>query len=384
MVKRGERGASKTTDPATGRTRATASAGTTRWAARPGAPSAPADRAKRRIVLAFALLTAALVALVLANLCIGTVPVPAGQIPRILSADPVRLGAAEKTLYQVIWSIRLPRLCAAIILGGALALSGFLLQTFFNNPIASPFVLGVSSGAKLAVALAMIVVVGSLGVMTSWMLVLAAFLGSLVVMGFVLLVARRVRSGAVLIVAGVMVGYICSAATDFLVTFASDQNIVNLRNWSMGSFSGIAWKDVRVMTLVVAVAAICSFLLAKPMGAFQLGEAYAQSMGVDVRRFRTQLVVLSSLLSATVTAFAGPISFVGIAVPHLVKRLLGTSKPLLVVPASFLGGSCFCLLCDLIARSAFAPTELSLSTVTALFGAPVVIWVLLERRGRRG
>lgn len=340
-------------------------------------------RGTGRIRAAFLLLALALALLALANLSIGTVPVPPGRLVSILAGDPAVLDPKDLVFYQVIWEIRLPRLCAAVILGGALALSGLQLQTFFNNPIASPFVLGISSGAKLAVAVAMVLVVGPLGVMTSWSLVAAAFLGSLAVMGLVLAVSRRVRSGAVLIVAGVMVGYLCSAATDLLVTFASDQNIVNLRNWSMGSFSGMAWKDVAVMAPIVLAAGLCSFMLAKPMAAFQLGESYAQSMGVDVRMFRSQLVLLSSLLAATVTAFAGPVSFVGIAVPHLVRRLLGTSRPLVVVPASFLGGSCFCLLCDLIARTAFAPTEVALSTVTALFGAPVVIRVLLGRQGRR-
>ncbi len=327
-----------------------------------------------RRAVTFAGLAVVLMALLVANLCVGTVRVPLAQLPAILWGH-----AADQTSYQVIWSIRLPRIIAATVLGAALALSGFLLQTFFNNPIASPFILGVSSGAKLVVAVVMIFVVGSYGVMRSWMLVLAAFAGALLAMGFVLLVAQRVRSNATLIIAGVMVGYVCSAATDFLVTFASDQNIVNLRNWSMGSFSGASWGDAGVMVGLVAASVAAALLLAKPMGAYQLGEGYAQSVGVNVRAFRAALVVLSSLLSATVTAFAGPISFVGIAVPHVVKRLLGTSKPLVVVPAALLGGSIFCLFCDLLARVMFAPTEISISTVTAIFGAPVVIAILLRR-----
>ena len=270
-----------------------------------------------------------------------------------------------------------------MLLGGALALAGFLLQTFFNNPIAGPYILGISSGAKFVVALVMIFVVGSSAQMTSWMLVLSAFVGSTIAMVFVLLVSRRINSMAMLIVAGVMIGYIASAGTDFLVTFASDQNIVNLRNWSLGSFSGMNWANIAGMTPVVIVASVATFLLSKPIGAFQLGENYARSMGVNIRAFRIVLVVLSSLLAAVVTAFAGPISFVGIAVPHLVKRFLGTSKPLIVIPAAFLGGGIFCLFCDLIARCAFAPTEVSISAVTAIFGAPVVIAILLKRkRGR--
>lgn len=332
-----------------------------------------ARRARSLAVIAG--LGAVLALLVVANLCLGSLSiVPADLAAVLLGQQP------DSTFYQVIWSIRFPRLIAAGLLGGALGLAGLLLQTFFNNPIAGPYILGISSGSKLAVAIVMIVVVGASGVMTSWMMVLAAFVGSLAVMLLVLLVSRRVRSASTLIVAGVMIGYLCSAATDVLVTFASDASIVNLRNWSLGSFSGTNWQDVRAMAVIVSISALCCFMLAKPMGAYQLGERYAQSAGVNIRAFRVAVILLSSVLSACVTAYAGPVSFVGIAVPHLVKRLLGTSRPLVVVPASFLGGACFCLFCDLIARVAFAPTEMAVSTVTAVFGAPVVIWVLLARK----
>ena len=179
-----------------------------------------------------------------------------------------------------------------------------------------------------------------------------------------------------------MIGNICSAITDFVVTFAEDSNIVNLHNWSMGSFSGIYWDSVGVLALVTGAALVLTFLLSKPMGAYQLGEGYARSVGVNIRAFRVELILLSSLLSACVTAFAGPVSFVGIAVPHLVKRLFGTARPILMIPACFLGGGVFCLLCDLIARTAFAPREMSISSVTAILGAPVVIAVMVTQRGR--
>ena len=332
----------------------------------------------QRVAVVFLALTVLLVLFATLNLCVGSVNVPFSDLAAILSGQDT-----ESMNYEIVWNIRLPRLIAAALLGGALALAGFLLQTFFNNPIAGPYILGISSGAKLVVAIMMIVVVGGSGVMTSWMLVLSAFVGSMIAMAFVLLVSRRINSMSMLIVAGVMIGYICSAATDFLITFASDANIVNLKNWSLGSFSGISWNDIGLMTVVVLVSSTCVFLLSKPMGAFQLGEQYARSMGVNIRLFRVALILLSSLLAACVTAFAGPISFVGIAVPHLVKRFLATSKPLIVVPAAFLGGAIFCLFCDLIARSVFAPTEVSISAVTALFGAPVVIAILLKRQKRR-
>ena len=177
-----------------------------------------------------------------------------------------------------------------------------------------------------------------------------------------------------------MIVYICSAITDFVVTFADDSNIVNLHNWSLGSFSGLSWENVAVMAAVVGVALILTFLLSKPIGAYQMGEVYAQNMGVNIRAFRVVLILLSSVLSACVTAFAGPISFVGIAVPHLVKSLFRTAKPIVIIPACFLGGAVFCLFCDLIARTVFAPTELSISSVTAVFGAPVVIYMMVSRR----
>ena len=164
------------------------------------------------------------------------------------------------------------------------------------------------------------------------------------------------------------------------MTFADDANIVNLHNWSMGSFSGIRWENLRVIVGVTAVGVGLSFLLSKPMGAWQLGESYAQNLGVNLRRFRLALILLSSLLSACVTAFAGPISFVGVAAPHLMKSLFGTAKPLVMIPACFLGGAVFCLFCDLLARTLFQPTELSISAVTAVFGAPIVIWMLLKRK----
>ena len=332
--------------------------------------------ARCRVVTA--LLAVALIVLVGANLCIGSVLVPADHIPGILSG-----GAANSMESQVIWEIRLPRVLSAVLLGGALSLSGFLLQTFFNNPIADPFILGVSSGAKFVVALTMIVLLGANQAMSSPAMVAAAFLGSLVTIGFVLLIARRISSMAMLIVAGVMVGYICSAATNFIIAFADDQSIVNLHNWSNGSFSGMKWENVTTMAWVCRIALILTFFLSKPIRAYQLGEVYARNMGVPIKAFRAALILLSSVLSACVTAFAGPISWRGIALPHLMKALFKTAEPLLLIPASFLGGGIFCLACDLIARTALAPTEVSISSVTAVFGAPVVIYMMVRRKAGR-
>ena len=270
----------------------------------------------------------------------------------------------------------------AMILGGALAVSGFLLQTFFNNPIAGPFILGISSGSKLAVALVMIFSLGAGLHLGSFAMVLAAFAGAMAVTGFILAASQQVHRMSVLIICGVMVGYICSAITEIVVTFADDSNIVNLHNWSLGTFSGSTWNDVASAGSVVALAITAAFLLSKPIGAYQLGESAAGSLGVNVLRLRIAVLLLSSVLSAVVTAFAGPVSFVGVAVPHLIRNLMKTQRPIVMIPACFLGGAVFCLFSDLIARTLFAPTELSISTVTAVFGAPCVIWIMMTRNKR--
>ena len=326
--------------------------------------------------LSFAVLAALMCMLMIWNLNSGSVSLSVREIGRVLFRR-----AGEETTQRIVWDIRFPRILAAAILGGGLSVSGFLLQTFFANPIAGPFVLGISSGAKLVVSLVMIAFLSRGLSMGSGGMILAAFAGAMISMGFVLLISGKVKKMSMLVICGVMIGYICSAVTDFVVTFADDANIVNLHNWSMGSFSGMSWENIRVMAAVTFLSLVLVFLLAKPIGAYQMGEVYAQNMGVNILRFRVELIFLSSLLSACVTAFAGPISFVGIAVPHLVKSLFGTAKPLLLIPGCFLGGAVFCLFCDLIARTVFAPTELGISSVTAVFGAPIVIYMMV--RGRR-
>ena len=314
-------------------------------------------------------------AFALLGLMSGTADITPGEVFSALTGK-----GGSGAMQTIVKDIRLPRVLSAALLGGALAVSGFLLQSFFNNPIAGPYILGISSGAKLTVAIAMLLTMQHGILLGSAAMVAAAFAGSLLSMGAILLLSGKVRNMAQLIIAGVMIGYICSSVTELTVTFADDANIVNLHNWSMGSFSGISMKNIPVIGVIVAAGTAASFMLSKPMGAYQLGESYAENMGVDLRLFRLALILLSSILSACVTAFAGPVSFVGVAVPHLMKALFGTAKPIVIVPAAFAGGAVFCLACDLIARTLFAPVELSISTVTAVFGAPVVIAAMLGRR----
>ncbi len=332
----------------------------------------------KKYILCFVMLILGIVFFFILNVFIGSVKLSVSEIFSALTD-----AASSDRSSTIIKDIRLPRTVAVLILGGALSLSGYLLQTFFHNPIAGPFVLGISSGAKMCVAIVMVFFLSRSIHLGSIALILAAFAGSMICMGFVLLMTRRVNSMAMLIVCGVMVGYICSAITELIVTFASDADIVNLHNWSRGSFSGMTWDNVKVMSVVVLLCFIFIFLLSKPLDVYNLGESFASEMGVDVKKLRVILVVLSGLLSGCIVAFAGPISFVGIASPHLIRKLFGTEKPILMIPACFMGGSLFCLFCDLLARTLFSPTELNISTVTAVFGAPVVIMIMVSRKTRK-
>ncbi len=329
-----------------------------------------------RYQIVYLLLAGLFVLAVFMNINTGNVNISFGRILRIIFCG-AESGAAE---YNIIWKIRLPRLLSAAILGGALALSGFLLQTFFRNPIAGPFVLGISSGAKMFLAVTMIFLLRYIPSMPMWAQVAAAFIGSVLSLLYVLLFAGKVKSMSTLLVIGIMISYICSAVTDLCITFANDSDIANLTYWAMGSFSGSSWSTVRLSAVIVFPAALAAFLFAKPIGAYLLGEGYAKSMGIPIKFFRVCIITLSSILSACVTALAGPISFVGIAVPHITRMMMKTAKPGVIMPAIFLGGSVFCMFCDLAARTVFSPSELSIGTVTAVFGAPVVIWLMLSRK----
>lgn len=333
-----------------------------------------------RYTLGFVMLAALTVIFFMLNILIGSSSMTVTQAFAAITGHSDTASAA-----RIITDIRLPRTAAAFLLGGALSVSGFLLQCFFNNPIAGPYILGISSGAKLTVALTMIVLLRGGMTIAAGEMVAAAFVGSLISMGGILLISGKVRNMAQLVISGVMIGYICSAVTDLVVAFADDADIVNLHNWSKGSFSGTSRADIPAIAAIVVFGTVSAFLLSKPLSAYQLGERYAMNLGVNIGRFRLALILLSSLLSACVTAFAGPVSFVGVAVPHLMKGLFGTARPLVLIPASFLGGAAVCMVCDLAARMLIAPVELSISTVTAVFGAPVVIMIMLSReKERRG
>lgn len=312
------------------------------------------------------------------NINTGSVDISPVNIIKIIFTKDM----ADEANYNIIWKIRLPRLLTAAVLGGALSLSGFLLQTFFRNPIAGPFVLGISSGAKMFLAIVTIALIGYFPTIPVSLTVVSAFFGSMLSMLLVLAFSGKIRNMSMLLVIGIMISYICSAVTDFLINFAKESEIVNLTHWSMGNFSGAGWANLKVATVIILPTVVAVFFLSKPISAYALGEGYAQSLGVNIKLFRILLIIFSSMLSACVTAFAGPISFIGIAVPHICRIMLKTQKPLVMIPATFLCGSVFCMICDLIARMMFAPTELSVGTVTSAIGAPIVIWLMISRRAK--
>ena len=344
------------------------------------------------IVIFLFLLTAGLVI----NVNTGSVDIPAAEVLsttyKAFSAGIKSLfgyGASSQELYdilnastenQIIFYIRMPRMILAFILGGALSVSGFLLQTFFRNPIAGPFVLGISSGAKMMVGVTLIILSRFLGHINSMMLVMASFAGSLLITGLVLLFSAKINNMSMLLVIGIMVGYVCSAVTDLCINFASDNEIAGITGWSMGTFSGTSWDDVLLAIFICLPALIFTWLLSKPIWAYTMGENYAKSMGVNILIFRILIILLSSLLSACVTALAGPISFVGIAIPYITRKILKSSSPSLVIPACFLLGGVFCIFCDLAARTILSPTELSIGTITSILGAPAVIFIIAKRR----
>lgn len=336
---------------------------------------------KKRFIKVYIGIIIALIAVCFFSVIIGTVKIPVSSLLDIITGS-VNTDGESVVFRSILFDVRIPRMAAAVLSGGALALSGYLLQTFFHNSIAGPYLLGISSGAKMAVALTLVFFYGSIK-NSGFVMVLVSFLGAMIAMSFVIICSRFIGRMSVLLVCGVMVGYICSAICDIVVTFASDADIVNLHNWSRGSLSGITNEQVYIMLTIIFVSSILTFIMSKRIGAFLISESFAVSVGVNIKAFKVTVVLLSSILSATVTAFAGPVSFVGIAVPHVIKAVLKTNNPKVVIPACFMGGAVFTCLCDLISRMIFAPTELSISTVTAVFGSPVVIYMLLNKSGRK-
>ncbi|MGN0577833.1 MAG: iron chelate uptake ABC transporter family permease subunit [Ruminiclostridium sp.] len=320
----------------------------------------------------------AVVAIWLLNIALGSVEISISEIfASIVSPESV-----EKAKVSIVMNIRMPRAIAALCGGAALAVSGVLLQIFFSNPIVEPYILGISSGSNLFIA---IVILGGytfgMTSINSMGMFLGSFAGAMLVMIIVVLVSRKVRSVTTLLIIGLMLGYVCSAATSVLTMLSSAEKLAKYTARTMGSFSGFTWEQAGVLLAVSLPFLFAAFLMSKPLNAMLLGEKYASSMGVSVKGFRVAIVIVSSVLTAVVTAFSGAVSFVGLAVPHIVRILFRTGDNRIVIPACCLYGAVMTGLCDLAARLLLSPAELPLGAVTAVIGAPIAVYLLTSKKG---
>ncbi len=325
----------------------------------------------------FTFLVVLCIALSIVNVRIGSVEVTFSELFRMF------LGGAGSydTAYQVIRDIRFPRVIASFLGGAYLAVSGLLLQVFFRNPIVGPFILGISSGAGLVVALVMLTSIQlGLARVSPYLSTFAGFWGAYGVLAIVVSIAARVKNATTLLIVGLMIGYLCHASTGIIIAFAEREKVKGFVLWQMGSFSGMSWTDINILLWGGFVLSVGAYLLSKPLNAFLLGEEYASTMGVNIKLFRIAVLICSCGLAGMVTALAGPIAFVGLAVPHMARLMLSTSDNRILIPAVMLLGAAVSGGCDLVARQLISPVELPLSAITSVFGAPVVIGLLLRRR----
>ncbi len=340
--------------------------------------------AVRRSLLLILLL--GLLAAFLLSMTIGSVSIPLTDIVRILFGGE----GTRATWTTIVLDFRLPKALAAMLAGAALGVSGLQMQTLFRNPLADPFVLGISSGASLGVALVVLslgttgaTLLAGIGIAGDFGLTVAAILGSAFALLLVMVVAARVQSVMTLLILGLMFGYAVSALVSLLMYFSITERVQAYINWTFGSFGGVTWKQMPIFIPILLVGLAAAFVLSKPLNALLLGEAYARSMGMNIRRARLAIIVSTALLAGAVTAFCGPIGFLGIAIPHLCRSIFGTSDHRTLIPATILLGGIVALIADLIAQAPGSQIVLPLNAVTALLGAPVVIWVILRRRNLR-
>jgi iron complex transport system permease protein len=329
------------------------------------------------------LLVTVLVGIFLLSLSWGSVDIPLSEIVKVLTGGE----ASKQSWTNIVLKFRLPKAITAALAGAALGVSGLQMQTFFRNPLADSFVLGISSGASLGVALVILsagtvtgTMLAAITVTSHFTLAIAASLGSGLVLLLVLGVAHRVESTMTLLILGLMFGYLASAIVSLLLYFSIPEQIQAFINWTFGSFSGTTWSQIRVFAPITLFGLVLSLGLSKSLNALLLGEAYARSMGLNLTTARFGIVFSTAILSGTVTAFCGPIAFIGIAVPHICRSLFGTSDHRVLVPASMLVGAIVALTAALIAEFPGSRLVLPLNAVTSFIGAPIVIWVILRQR----
>ena len=329
------------------------------------------------------LLAIATVVLLALNLLVGSVHIPLGDIVDILRGHEV----ANPGYRYIILESRLPQAITALLTGAALATCGLMLQTMFRNPLAGPSVFGIDSGASLGVAIVILAMGGSvitgMGTLSGLMAILiSAFLGAILVMMVLLWAAERVRSNVMLLIVGIMTGYLVSSAIVLLNFFATEEGVRSYMIWGMGNFSGVPLSHLPTYTFIILICLVIALLMVKPLNQLMLGEQYAEGLGLNVRRFRIQLLMVTGILTATSTAYCGPIAFIGLAVPHIARILFHHTDHRHLLPVTMIMGSIVALLCNLVCSIPFSGSVIPLNALTPFIGAPVVIYVILKDKNQ--
>ena len=317
----------------------------------------------------------------LGNVSLGSVNIPFEETFKAVFSQSIQ----NETWEYIIWNYRIPKAITALLVGGGLALSGLLMQTLFQNPLAGPFVLGVSSGASLGVAL---LIMGSslisglfvFDLANDYSLAIMASLGSFLVLMIVMLIAARVKDTMALLIIGLMFGSITAAVVSILSYFTKAENLQQYIYWSFGSLGNLDWQQIALLSILILIGIVLSILAIKPLNSFLLGENYAQSMGVNIKKSRYLIIIATGILAGSITAFAGPIAFIGLAVPHLTRQVFKTSDHKILIPAVLLVGAILMVLCDTVAQLPTSVNVLPINAITSIIGAPVVIWLLVKKR----
>lgn len=333
-------------------------------------------------ILLFVSLFVLITVFLIADLILGSVKIPSDKILAILMGEDVKA-----SWNYIILNFRLPKAFTAILVGAGLSVSGLMMQTLFRNPLAGPYVLGISSGASLGVALmvmASVLLPGVFGVvysfLGSWALVVAAIVGASIIFVIIGMASIRISDSVSLLIIGIMFGSITGAVVNILQYFSDPEQLQSFIVWTFGSLSGVAWTEMQLMAPVVVIGLLMSFVLIKPLDALLLGENYARGVGISVNRTRTWVIISTALVAGTLTAFTGPIAFIGVAVPHMARAIFGTASHKVLLPAVVLIGAALMLVCDILSQVPGNQTTLPINSVTAIFGGPVVIWVIVRSR----
>ena len=317
------------------------------------------------------------------NIAIGTIYIPFQNVVEILFGKE----SNPESWAIIINKSRLPQALTAVLAGAGLAVSGLQMQTLFRNPLADPSILGVSSGAGLGVALILMagsiggIALSSLGIFGYLTVTVAAMSGAMAVLFVLLFLSRRLKNNVTLLIAGIMIGYIAASLISILKFYGMKEDVHSFVIWGLGSFSSVSWNKMQIFCPSVLIGLICSFLLIKPLNILSLGENYAKNLGVNVKKSRFFILLITGFLTAVITAFCGPVAFLGLAVPHITKGILHTSNQRILVPTVMLSGAALALLCNLIARLPGFDGALPINAVTGIIGAPIVIWAILKKGG---